>query len=487
MKKSVLPQPLKVIRILFVLGIVGGITVFYYRIVSVNNVTVALSFLLAVMAIATRWGLIEALAASVASMLCFNFFFLPPIGTFTIADPQNWVAFSAFVVTAVITSHLSASAKKQAMESTHRQREVERLYTLSRNLLLLEVHGPLAQEITNSIAQVFELPGLAFYDRTSDRIHRSGPRDIPVDAGKLRDTALQGTVFHDAITKTTIIPISLGGQPMGSLGIQGSQVSETALHAIANLAAITLERAHAQDVATRAEAARQSEELKSTMLDALAHEFKTPLTPIKAAVTSMLSDSDINPTHQELLRIVDEEADRLNSMLTEAIQMSRIEAGQLQLHRSPQSLGKIFQAQLDKLGESLEGRKVTVEVPDKLPRVSVDPEFIGTVIWQLISNALRYTPPGSPLTLRASAGETEVIVSVEDCGPGISEQEQRRVFEKFYRGKDQRERIPGTGMGLTIAREIVRAHHGRIWVESEPGKGARFSFSVPRALREPLL
>jgi two-component system sensor histidine kinase KdpD len=111
LKKSVLPQPLKVIRILFVLGIVGGITVFYYRIVSVNNVTVALSFLLAVMAIATRWGLIEALAASVASMLCFNFFFLPPIGTFTIADPQNWVAFSAFVVTAVITSHLSASAK----------------------------------------------------------------------------------------------------------------------------------------------------------------------------------------------------------------------------------------------------------------------------------------------------------------------------------------------------------------------------------------
>ena len=139
---------------------------------------------------------------------------------------------------------------------------------------------------------------------------------------------------------------------------------------------------------------------------------------------------------------------------------------------------------MERLGESLEGRTVTVEVPEELPRVSVDPEFIGIVIWQLFSNALRYTPPGSPLTLRASAGETEVIVSLEDCGPGISEPEQRKVFDKFYRGKDQRERIPGTGMGLTIAREIVRAHHGRIWVESEPGKGTRFSFSVPRALRE---
>ena len=250
------------------LGIVGGITFLYYRLLAVNNVTVALSFVLAVLAIATRWGLVEALIASVAGVLCFNYFFLPPVGTFTIADPQNWVALSAFVVTAVIASQLSANARKRALESTHRQHEMERLYKLSRSLLLLDVHGPLAQEITNSIAQVFELTGVAFYDRSSDRIHRAGPRDIPVDAAKLRDAALQGTVFRDTTINTTVIPISLGGKPMGSLGIQGSQISETALHAIANLMAITLERSHAEDVATRAEAARQSEELKSTMLDA---------------------------------------------------------------------------------------------------------------------------------------------------------------------------------------------------------------------------
>lgn len=475
------------VRVLGTMGIIGGITFLYYRVLNVNNVTVALSFLLAVLAISTRWGLLEGLVASVAGMLCFNFFFIPPIGSFTIADRQNWVALAVFVVTAVIVSQLSASARRQALESTHRQNEMERLYTLSRNLLLLEVHGPLAQEITNQIAQVFELPGLSFYDRIGERIHRAGPRDIPVDAGKLRETALNGTVFHDAATKTTVIPISLGGQPMGSLGIQGSQVSETALHAIANLTAITLERAHAHDAATRAEAARQSEGLKSTMLDALAHEFKTPLTPIKAAVTSMLFDTGVSPTHQELLRIVDEETDRLNLMLTEAIQMSRIEAGQLQVHRSPQSLSKIVQGQLEKVRENLEGRKVTVEVPESLPSVSADPELIGNVIWQFINNAVKYTPPGSPLTLRAIAEDSEVIISVEDCGPGISEQEQRKVFERFYRGNDQRERIPGTGMGLTIAREIVRAHHGRIWVESVPGKGARFLFSVPRALRESIL
>jgi two-component system, OmpR family, sensor histidine kinase KdpD len=474
-------------RIFHILGsvvIVGVITFLYYRIIRVNLVTVAFTFLLAVLTISTRWGLPEGLAASLASALSVDYFFIPPIGSLTIADPQGWVALSAFVVTTVIVSHLSASARQQALESTERQREVERLYTLSRNLLLLEVHGPLGQEIANQIAQVFELPGLAFYDRANDRVHRAGPQDVPVEVGKLRDTALQGTVFHDVAAKTTIIPISLGGQPVGSLGVQGGRVSETALHAIGNLTAITLERAHAQEVATRAEVARQSEELKSTMLDALAHEFKTPLTPIKAAVTSMLSDRSLNKTYQELLGIVDEETDRLNTMLTDAIQMSRIEAGQLQLHRSPQSLRKIALRQLERLGENLEGRNVSVEIPDKLPRVSVDPEFIGTVIWQFLSNALKYTPPASALTLRATADETEVIMSIEDCGPGIPQQEQRKIFDKFVRGKDQRERIPGTGMGLTIAREIVRAHHGRIWVESEPGKGAKFSFSVPLAPRE---
>jgi two-component system sensor histidine kinase KdpD len=469
------------------LGIVAAITLFFSRVFIVNNVTVALSLVLAVLAIATRWGLLEALVASVAGMLCFNVFFLPPVGRLTIADPQNWVALFAFVVTAVTASQLSASARRRALESQQRQHEMEQLYTLSRNLLLLDVHEPMAQGVTNFIAQVFAPPGVVFYDRTTDRIHRAGPQDIPVDPVKLRNTAVQATVFHDAATAITVMPISLGGEPMGSLAIQGVQVSETALHSIANLIAITLERAHTQDVATRAEAARQSEELKSTMLDALAHEFKTPLTPIKAAVTSMLSDTDMNPTRQELLRIVDEETDRLNAMLSGAIQMSRIEAGHIQLHRSPECLAKIVHAQLQRLGESLEGRAVNVDVPADLPHVSVDPGFTGTVIWQILNNALKYTPPGGPLTISARADESEVIVSIEDCGPGISATEQRRIFEKFYRGKDQRDRIPGTGMGLTIAREIVRAHHGRIWVESERGKGARFLFTVPRARQEPSL
>ena len=486
MRNDFRPRMIKMVRVVGALGLICGITFFYSRLVHVNSVTVALSFLLAVLGIATRWGLTEALAASVFGMLCFNFFFLPPVGTLTIADPQNWVALFAFVVTAVITSQLSASAKLQALESAHRQHEMERLYTLSRNLLLVDSREPLAQQIANQVAKVFDLAAFAFFDRTTDRIHRAGPHDIPVEDTKLRDAAMQGTVFHDSAAHTTVMPISLGGPPIGSLAFEGTSVSETALHAIANLTAITLERARAQQVATRAEAARQGEELKSIMLDALAHEFKTPLTPIKAAVTSMLSDGCTSPTHQELLHIVDEETDRLNTMLTEAIQMSRIEAGQLQLHKGPHSMGELVRAQVTKLAESLEGREVKLEIPETLPRVDVDPEFIGILISQFLNNAVQYTPPGSPLTIRTHEEGGEVVISIQDQGPGILEPEQHQIFEKFYRGKEHRERIPGTGMGLTIAREIVRAHQGRIWVESPPGKGSKFSFSIRSAPREPV-
>lgn len=484
MKSNTRATAVKAFHILSVLALVAAVTFLYSRLLSVNATTVALTYLLVVLGVATVWGLFEAVAASILAVGCFNFFFLPPVGTFTVADPQNWIALLVFLVTSVIASQLSSSVKNRAEEAILRQHELERLYALSRDMLLVDSSPGLAKQVAQRVAEGFELRAVAFFDRTANRTYWAGPEDFPLDEAKIRDVAVQGIPLRDPATTTTVIPIRLGGEATGSLALHGVSLSETALHSIGNLVAIALERARAQETASRAEAVRQSEELKSTLLDALAHEFKTPLTPIKAAVTSMLADQCCEPAHRDLLRIVNEETDRLTSMLTETIQMARIEAGKLHLQTTPQTLSSIIAPNLEKHRVMTEDRKIEVHVPPDLPLVMADSELVGIVLWQLLSNAVRYTPPGSALAIRARLLNEAVAISVADCGPGIPKQEQAHIFDKFYRSTEHRGLIPGTGMGLAIAREIVHAHGGKIWVESEPGKGSEFTFTLPLAGRE---
>jgi two-component system sensor histidine kinase KdpD len=275
-----------VLRAVAALAIVGLITFWYYRVTAVNATTVALTLLLGSLTVATVWGLAEAITASIAAVLCFNYFFLPPVGTFTIADPQNWVALFVFLVTSVVASQLSARARRRALEAMRRQHEMERLYALSRGLMLSETQ-PAGARIARQIAQTFQVRAAVFYDRTEDLVHRAGAEDAPISDDRLRDAAVQGTGYRDPQSDITVLPISLGGPPTGSLAVMGGGISDTALHSIANLAAIELERGRAQQSAARAEAARQNDELKAILLDALAHEFKTPLTSIKAAITAM--------------------------------------------------------------------------------------------------------------------------------------------------------------------------------------------------------
>jgi len=389
------------------------------------------------------------------------------------------VALFVFVVTSIVASQLSASAKRRAMEATRRQHEMERLYALSRGLMLLDNRSVAAGQVAYQIAQVFGLPGVALFDRERDRVYRAGPQDVPVSDAKLRDAAVQGTAFHQPAANISVLPVSLGGAPIGSLAIPGGAISDTALHAIANLAAIAVERARAQELATRAEVARQNEELKSTLLDALAHEFNTPLTSIKAAASAMLAEN--GAPQNELLTVIEEETDRLNSLVTEAIQMARIEAGNVRLEKAPQAVAELVFSALNKLKLLLEDREVRVELSEHLPTVLADAELVGLALRQLVTNALKYSNPESPIILRARAEEGWVTISVKDYGPGIPEAELTRIFERFYRVTDRAGRIPGAGMGLTIAREIVAAHGGKIWVESRAGQGSEFFFTLPCA------
>ena len=457
---------------------VAAITFICSRIIPVNATTVGFAYLLGILAIAATWGLLESIVASIAAMLCFNFYFLPPVGMFTIADPQNWVALFAFLATALVASHLSDREKKQADDAKRRQRETEQLYALSRAILLTDPSQSVGSQAARHISEIFECPGVALYDAKTAEVFRGGADDMLDIEGRLKQVAVQGNNFVEP--PLFVAAILLGGQPIGSLALKGSSLSDGALQALLNLVAIALERVRMEEAANRADAARQSEEFKSTLLDAIAHEFKTPLTSIKAASTSMLSDAPaLSPQTRELAVIIDEETDRMNQLVTEAVRMSQIDAGKIRLEREPIDVAALLAKVVEQFESQAAGRSLRLNPAANLPRISADPELLSLALRQLIDNALKYSPPSEPIGVVADLEGDRVVIRVHDRGPGIPERERERIFDKFYRRVAARDRVPGTGLGLYIAREIIRTHGGDLWIESEPGEGSEFCAGLP--------
>ena len=469
-----------------VLGAVAGLTAVDFRLLNVNSATAAFTYLLLILILATRVGSRESILASLASMLAYNFFFLPPIGTFTITDPQNWVALFTFLVTAIVASHLSSNARQKAEEAGLRQQELQRMYDFSRALILGDTDRTLLQHAAQQISKLFELEDVRLYSYETDSVCHATTVESSLTDSLLREAARLGRAWRNADGSVLIVPIQLGGHNLGSLGIAGAvKLSEVALGAIAQLIAIALERTQAQETANRLEATRQNEQLKSTLLDALAHEFKTPLTSIKVAATTLLSRSR-NATEGEFLTIIDEETDRMTSLVSDAIELARIGSGPVTLHREALAAGEIIYSALSELRALLEGRNLRVRIEDDLPPLWIDKKLAQLALRQILNNALKYSPPGSPVQVSAElhSGGKSVLMQVANEGPGIPKAEQTFLFGKFYRGKEVRTRIPGTGMGLNISREIIAAHGGQIWVQSESGKGAQFYFTLPAAAVE---
>jgi two-component system sensor histidine kinase KdpD len=470
------------LRLLLGLSLVATITFVLSRLIDVNATTAGFFYLVAVLVIATVGGLLEAIVSSVVAMLCFNFFFLPPVGTLTVADPQNWVALFAFLATALTASQLSARLKQQRKEALDRQREMEQLYTLSRAILLTDAAQPAGRQIAYQIAHAFERSAVALYDRNSHEVYVAGPDILPNIEARLRESAIQSSVIRDDADDVLITPVRLGGEPIGSLAVKHAFMSDAALQSVSSLVAVGLEKARAQEEVNRAQVARQSEELKSTLLDAIAHEFKTPLTSIKAVTTDLLSNPDESLSQQQrgLITIADEGADRLARLVTEAIQLARIEGGEFQLNRELHSPSSLLSAAVRQTKPLTDGREIILEAAEGLPLVFVDAELVVMVIAHLIDNAVKYTPADGPIVIGARATQSSVIIHVTDQGPGIAEGEQSRIFDKFYRGS-KGQHLKGSGMGLAIAREIIRAHGEEISVRSNPGRGSEFSLSLPMA------
>jgi two-component system, OmpR family, sensor histidine kinase KdpD len=254
------------------------------------------------------------------------------------------------------------------------------------------------------------------------------------------------------------------------------------VEAVSTMVAIAIERARAVEQLSQTEAERQGERLKSALLDSITHDFRTPLTSMKAAVSSLLSSKSTDPTQtRELLTIVDEECDRLNRLVEEAGEMAKLEAGEFELELEAVPIEEIIQASLAHCKLALAGRPVDVQISPGLPPVTADRERAKEAMVQLIDNANLYSPKDLPITVSAELTGDCVTTSVSDQGPGIDDFDQTMIFEKFYRGKDQRYLVRGTGMGLPIAKAIIAAQNGTIGVTSQLGHGSVFSFTLPVA------
>lgn len=460
--------------------IVCGVVYFYKEVMHVNSTTVALTLLLAILIVSTYWGLLIAALMSVAAMLAFNYFFLPPVGTFTIADPQNWVALFAFLCVALVASQLSTRAKTQTQEARARRREIEKLYTFSQKMLETGNVIQLLNRIPAQIVDVFEVGAAALFLAEKKKVYNSGPAIRQLDMDRLQDAAARDDVTIDEDGGVSFAPVRLGLRPIGSLGISGAVLSRHTIEAIGSMIAIAVERARAVEQLGQTEAAREGEKLRTALLDSVTHNLRTPLTSIKASVTSLLSGASLDAgQRREFLQIINEESDRLNRLVGEASEMAQLDAGEVKLHREAHSAQEVIESALAETRGPLSVRDVKVIAPPQLPRVFADLPRAREALAHLLENANEYSAPDKPITISAEQTGDFVMFSVADAGNGIDDQELPLIFDKFYRGEDQRYRVQGTGMGLPIAKAIVEAHGGALSVTSQIGHGSVFSFTLP--------
>jgi two-component system sensor histidine kinase KdpD len=466
------------LRYAFLTAMAAGVVFLFSRVLPVNQTTVALAFLVLVLLTAYRWRLAYSVYLSLLCAALYNFFFLPPVGRITIADPQNWIALAAFLSTSVLVSHLSNRERRQAEASEARRRDVELLYRLSQKLLVQDEVNEVARSIPSIIASVFQFRAVALYVSAADTVFYSDPDRILASANELRSSAAQEMQTRDGYK---LIPLRMGmHHPLGQLAIAGDETTPAMCEAIGSLVSVALEGANALERSSRLEAARNSERLRTALVESVTHDLRTPLTAIRAAATTLLAEPQMEASaRNDLVEVVNEESERLDRLIGQAVEMAKLDSQSMQIHLAPQDVSELIELTVEQMQPSLRGRQVQIHVPDRMPMAWMDRTLIQRVLQHLLENAATYSPPQEAIEVSARLQDSRLVIAVEDRGPGIDPQELPFIFDKYFRGKHHNGRVRGTGMGLAIAQAIVKAHGGAISAESTVGKGTQFSFWIP--------
>ena len=408
-------------------------------------------YLFAVLPIAVVYGLPLAIVVSIASMLAFNWFHLPPVHTFTLADSENWFALAVYLATAVVVSDLAARARRRAASAEQRERESSLLAELATDLLI-------GRDLEVEIGEIGSRTAVVL-----------GTKSAEIELGEP----------HRPPARSSPFPLSVDGRTVGTLYTpEGSDPSAGVQHrflpALAALLAVGVDHTRLERDALEAEALRRSDFVKTALLRAVSHDLRSPLTGISTAIGALrnstlhLSDAD----RDELLETIALDAERLSRLVADLLDLSRLEAGGAAPDRELWSLDDLAREAVDALNA-----RDRVDIVGESPLVNVDGVQVQRVLANLIENALRFSPPDAHVVVRITATRKEAIVRVVDQGPGVPEDELERVFEPFYRRKG--DPSSGAGLGLAIARGFTAANDGRVWAESRPGQGATFALALP--------
>ncbi len=460
----------------------AGIVFFFHVILPVNPTTVALTLLLFILTLASRWGVRYAVVASFTAGGCYNYFFLPPVGHFTISDPQNIVALFVFLITSIFASRMSDRIRKESQEARASRAELEILYRLSRALLQTDELVQLTKMVPNAVVVATGAQAVLFFLLDGNRTYRSGSDWTPnLSEDALRELAHAPGIISSAGAHEAMIPLRTGVRPRGVLIIRGLALSHQSLDALGGLVSIALDRSAAIDEVARTEAAKENERLRGLMLDSITHELGTPLAFIERSMDTLLTQ-ELAPEMSRLTLVsVHEESNRLSRLVAQAVEIAKFDTQELRMMIVSQSLDKIISDALQEAEKVLSDHPLQVTLAPRLPDVQADAAWVGRLLVKLLQNAAKYSPQGAPIFITAERAGPFVACSVADRGIGIEPIEQSLIFDRFLRSRKPEQRSSGTGLSLAICRMIVEAHGGTIEVSSQSARGSVFTFTLPAA------
>jgi two-component system, OmpR family, sensor histidine kinase KdpD len=443
-----------------------------------NPAPVGFLFLLVVVCEAILCGFWQASIVSLLACACLDYFFYPPLWTFNIADPQNWVALGAFEISALLVSRLSSRERLNSREASLQRRSMEQLYELSRSTLLINLHQSPGPQLTHLIQRIFAAEAVAIFDANSGKCDAAGVwKEDEKELAK--ECFLAQVDDDDRATQTARRVLRAGAESIGAIAIRGN-LGPLVADALASLTAITLDRCVSFEKESQIEAAHQSERLRAAVLDSLAHAVKTPLTAIQAANAGLGELGALNQPQKDLVALIDDESSKLSLLSNRLLQTAKLEAQDMSIGKDEIVVSELVESALAEQHGRMAGHPVEVAVTDPSLTIRGDRDLLSMALAQYLDNAAKYSFVGTAVKVAARESHSEVLISVHNFGPAIPITDREKIFQRFYRSEGTAHLAAGTGIGLSTVRMAAEAHRGHVWVISSAHEGTTFFLSLPQ-------